>query len=150
MVSAMWSLALRRSGSRTHGKWAVACLHAGARKSRWFWSSFRSKSVRLSSVNFLVRSRTASRSSKNSSTSPVIQKHSRRQLRAVPSFASTVCRETHIHETGDDVGRLAITLELILFQMHRGQKGFLPHGECERTLWQTGAIRTRKTNILKE
>src|SRR5436305_7054300 len=51
---------------------------------------------------FQNRSRRTSRSSKNSSTYPVIQKHSRRQLPAVPCSVSTVCCKTNRHETGDN------------------------------------------------
>src|SRR6266567_6147399 len=92
MVSAMWSRVLRRSGSRTHGKWAVVFLLAGASKSRWFWSSSRLKSGRLSSANFHVRSRTVSHSSKNFSIFPVIRKHLRRRLGAVLFSVLTGCR----------------------------------------------------------
>src|SRR6266702_1691358 len=86
MVSAMWSRVLRRSGSRTHGKWAVVFLLAGASKSRWFWSSSRLKSGRLSSANFHVRSRTVSHSSKNFSIFPVIRKLLRRSALVLLGF----------------------------------------------------------------
>src|SRR6266702_2254878 len=92
MVSAMWSRVLRRSVSRTHGKWAVVFLLAGASKSRWFWSSSRLKSGRLSSANFHVRSRTVSHSSKNFSIFPAIRKHLRRRLGAVLFSVLTGCR----------------------------------------------------------
>jgi hypothetical protein len=77
---------------------------------------------KLFSLSFFFqdRSRTASRSSKNSSTYPVTQKHSRRRLPAAPCSVSTACCKTNRHETGDNVRPKRKSLTYSSWSRYRG------------------------------